>query len=235
MTQDLGRLPEKCPAHRFSSHQWLGPCPSWCLEFLDLAGWTETSPKEQDLNGIFLLPHEQTKEMWEHYQKGMNISRLTPYTNLLQKDYTRLLQPQLWLNNEIVNTYMALIRSLVKCYQGLFHWGGDHWLTVVLNIHREEVVFMDSLRNHTAPVGREVIFQTIYKQIPLSNGWSKAEDLTVAQQKNGHDCGVYCCQFMKFSALGRPVPLWTSEHDLLWIRRMMAMEIYQRGLRWFPE
>ncbi|KAF8815345.1 cysteine proteinase [Phlegmacium glaucopus] len=281
MTQYLGRLPEKCPALRFSSHQWLGPCPSWCLEFLDLAGWIETSPKEQDLNGIFLLPHEQTKEMWEPYQKGMNISRLTPYSNLLQKDYTRLLQPQLWLNDEIVNTYMALIRSLVKqdhlvlfshfyqkisllesCHPDVIkgylsnkrdpgsienilaryskiifpvHWSGDHWLTVVLDIHREEVVFMDSLRNHTAPVGREVIFQTIYKQIPLSNGWSKAEDLTVAQQKNGHDCGVYCCQFMKFSALGRPVPLWTSEHDLLWIRRMMAMEIYQRGLRWFPE
>jgi hypothetical protein len=120
--QDITRFPrfqhhiEACltvltGADRF---QWLGPCPSWCLEFLDPAGWIETSPKEKDLNGIFLLPHERTKEMWEHYQKGMNISRLTPYSNLLQKDYTRLLQPQLWLNDEIVNTYMALIRSSVK-------------------------------------------------------------------------------------------------------------------------
>lgn len=81
------------------------------------------------------------------------------------------------------------------------------------------------------------VMQILRKNIPLSLDWSMEEDKTVPQQKNSHDCGIYCCQFMKFAALDslRPIPQWTSELDLLQIRRMMAMEIYEGILRWFTE
>jgi sentrin-specific protease 1 len=76
------------------------------------------------------------------------------------------------------------------------------------------------------------MMQILYKNIPLSDDWSKEEDQDIPQQKNSYDCGVYCCQFMKFASLGKQVPPWT-EHDIPQIRRMMAMEIYEGGLRWF--
>jgi Ulp1 family protease len=77
-----------------------------------------------------------------------------------------------------------------------------------------------------------MMMQTLRQKLPLDNGWSM-EELAVPQQRNNDDCGVFCCQFMKFAALGKQIPIWKSEGDIILIRKMMAVEIYEGRLRWF--
>ena len=56
----------------------------------------------------------------------------------------------------------------------------------------------------------------------------------IPQQKNNFDCGIYCCQFLKYSYFGRSIPKWDTK-DLIQLRRMMVIETYEGSLRWFEE
>lgn len=51
-------------------------------------------------------------------------------------------------------------------------------------------------------------------------------------QTNSYDCGVFCAQFIKFVYFKRELPKW-NDSDILEIRNMMTMELYEQTLRWF--
>lgn len=75
--------------------------------------------------------------------------------------------------------------------------------------------------------------QTLQREFSLSNDWT-AVSTAAPQQMNGCDCGVYCCQFIKHAYFDRQIPKW-DQKDVIQLRSMMALELYEGSLRWFGD
>jgi len=107
---------------------------------------------------------------------------------------------------------------------------------------------MDSLKSYTSESGRTKVFEVskillqyyyVYFNIPqalraflqLKDGWTAVEK-EVPQQPNTWDCGVYCAQFIKHAFFRQTIPEWT-EDELIQLRHMMAIEIYESSVRWY--
>jgi hypothetical protein len=131
------------------------------------------------------------------------------------------------------------------------NWKENHWILAILSIEKKEVLILDSLESYTGSMGRQNIFnvssalivqilasshrvQILKEKIPLPDEWRFQEIEGIPQQRNSFDCGVYCCQFIKYTYFGRSIPKWETK-DAGQLRRMMAMEMYEGSLRWFEE
>jgi len=76
--------------------------------------------------------------------------------------------------------------------------------------------------------------QILKEKLPLQVEWRLQETGGIPQQENSYDCGIYCCQFIKYTYFGKSIPQWETK-DLDPLRRMMAMEVFEGSLRWFKE
>lgn len=131
------------------------------------------------------------------------------------------------------------------------NWDKGHWLLVTLDVTAQQVLFTDSLASFTGDKGRRSIFkvgmacvqiilypfsdemQTLQRQFSLSDNWT-ALSIAAPQQLNTCDCGVYCCQFIKYAYFDRPIPKWDKK-DSIKLRSMMILELYEGSLRWFGD
>jgi Ulp1 family protease len=130
------------------------------------------------------------------------------------------------------------------------NWKGSHWLLVTLDVTGRQVVFTDSLASFTGEQGRGSIFkvgvmcvqkpypfsdgmQTLQREFSLSDGWTTLST-AAPQQLSSCDCGVYCCQFIKYAYFDRPIPKWDKK-DAIQLRNMMTLELYEGSLRWFGD
>jgi hypothetical protein len=91
--------------------RWVNAAQPWRLEVL-------VKPRErfhQGLNGdadmakgIFLLPHEIAEKTWKTYTNMQAFRRTFGGNCLLHKSIIKL-NPAIWLNDELVNSYLALL------------------------------------------------------------------------------------------------------------------------------
>lgn len=59
----------------------------------------------------------------------------------------------------------------------------------------------------------------------------KVKTMTVREQLNGYDCGIYTCQWLKHLAFRVSPPDW-SANDCCDFRVMIYLELAQGRLRW---
>ncbi|KAF8803049.1 cysteine proteinase [Phlegmacium glaucopus] len=238
--------------------RWTKCTPPWCLQ--TLVKWTsfrEGTCGKQESNGIFILPHEALEETWDIYIDMPKFHRSFGNCNVLHQSIGRL-KPNCWLDDEVVNAYIALllvggvpsvrlvgkksdetVGKIMAKFQKILipvNWHKDHWLAAILSVGEKAVFLLDSLKSYTGQQGRQNIFNTqiLKEKIPLPDDWRLQEVQGIPQQGNSFDCGIYCCQFLKYTYFGSPIPNWEAE-DADQLRRMMAMEIYEGSLRWFKE
>jgi hypothetical protein len=91
--------------------RWVNATQPWCLEAL-------VKPRkrfhlglngEADMEkGIFLLPHEIAEKTWETYRNMQAFDRTFGGNCLFHNSIIRL-KPTIWLNDELVNSYLALL------------------------------------------------------------------------------------------------------------------------------
>jgi hypothetical protein len=91
--------------------RWVNAMQPWRLEAL-------VKPRtmfHQGLNGyenmakgIFLLPHEITEKTWEAYRNMQAFHRTFGGNCLFHKSIIKL-KPKMWLNDELINSYLALL------------------------------------------------------------------------------------------------------------------------------
>lgn len=91
--------------------RWVNAAQPWGLEAL-------VKPRKrlpQGLNGgadvakgIFILPHEFAEKTWEAYMNMQAFRRTFGGNCLLHQSIVKL-KPTMWLNDEVVNSYLALL------------------------------------------------------------------------------------------------------------------------------
>lgn len=118
---------------------------------------------------------------------------------------------------------------------------GTHWYLVVLDIEHRQVVSYDSLDSPCADGLMRNILQWV--EAELQSSWKKAQPSSKAlletdvlswprvvckglRQRDGHSCGVYCCQAALLVALGEdPATCGMSDADIPALRDRMAVSL----------
>ncbi|XP_060608332.1 sentrin-specific protease 2-like [Ruditapes philippinarum] len=101
--------------------------------------------------------------------------------------------------------------------------GRDHWTLLVVDLKKDSVIVVDSMRSKTNP---GVILIEYMRKNPLL-GKNKVWTINVLKglpkQQNGCDCGIFMCQNAVKMAFD--LPQFVVQEEIHWIRRAMAVEI----------
>jgi hypothetical protein len=90
--------------------QWTKCTPPWRLPTLIRWRLVEESWRRPESKGIFILPHEMLEETWNIYINMPEFRRSAGKTIVNNKSI-RCYKPNGWLNDELVNSYIALLRD----------------------------------------------------------------------------------------------------------------------------
>ena len=114
---------------------------------------------------------------------------------------------------------------------------GLHWCLAVFNVGRHTLNVYDSIPN---PQRKRDILQTLRKYIrdehraklgvPYPYGLDEGLSPVVPPQNNGHDCGVFVCQYAK--AVIQGAGFHFRSKDMQVIRRTMIWEIVMGSISW---
>jgi sentrin-specific protease 1 len=139
--------------------------------------------------------------------------------------------------------FMAVKKVLFNCHFLLFlnHVGGNHWTTIIVNMHEKMITHYNSLkvRYYNTSKGEthypklDGILQYSQERyleeygndrFPISE-WKILDSIVcVPQQKNGYDCGVFACMISEFVSRCLPLDNLTQNHtDKCW--EIMARDI----------
>ena len=120
---------------------------------------------------------------------------------------------------------------LFNCHFLVFpnHVGGNHWTTIIVNMHEKTITHYNSLKvryyntskgeSHYAKLdGILQYLQTRYimeygnGRFPIEE-WKIVDSIVgVPQQRNGYDCGVFCCMISDFVSRRLPLDNLTQNH-----------------------
>lgn len=90
--------------------RWTKCTPPWCLPSLIRWSLAEKSWGRPESKGIFILPHEMLEETWNIYMNMAEFSRSVG-KNIVNYTSIRRYKPNFWLNDELVNSYIALLQD----------------------------------------------------------------------------------------------------------------------------
>ena len=90
--------------------RWTKCTPPWRLPTLIRWSLVEKSWGRPESKGIFILPHEMLEETWNIYINMPEFRRSAGKTIVNNKSIRRY-KPNGWLNDELVNSYIALLRD----------------------------------------------------------------------------------------------------------------------------
>ncbi|KAH9996589.1 hypothetical protein BJV77DRAFT_1088097 [Russula vinacea] len=104
--------------------------------------------------------------------------------------------------------------------------GNSHWTAAAINFRRRRIESFDSMG-----VRRQDVFDLLREYVDLEhmNKKSKPFDWT-GWQENGHDCGVFTCQFLEALSRGMDSPFNFTQRSMTFLRRRMILEIARTEL-----
>jgi Ulp1 family protease len=111
-----------------------------------------------------------------------------------------------------------------------------HWLCFCVNFPQRKIIEYDSSHDGERHLKELQLLrdcvEAVYhdqtgKRIPYHLELTKAQENEVPQQKNGIDCGVFVCEFMRCLASG--VNFAFSQADIPFLRRRIAYEILKNS------
>ncbi|KAI1283816.1 Sentrin-specific protease 1 [Halotydeus destructor] len=123
---------------------------------------------------------------------------------------------------------------------------GMHWTLIGVNCRKQRITYYDSMNGGPANQGGERHLDNVLaylqkehsakKNDALPPGWKvndlglgdDDQELTLPQQMNGSDCGMFTCKFADYLSLGKPFSF--SQDNMPYYRRRMIYEILTKTL-----
>uniref|UniRef100_A0A915CV39 Ubiquitin-like protease family profile domain-containing protein n=1 Tax=Ditylenchus dipsaci TaxID=166011 RepID=A0A915CV39_9BILA len=99
------------------------------------------------------------------------------------------------------------------------HINGNHWAMIVVDADEKTITMLDSM-NHGIkkdPTKIKILEQTrnIVRVCYNHDDWDIKEDLSVPQQSNANDCGVFALVFASYKIQGRITEMIKPQTDLV--------------------
>lgn len=114
-------------------------------------------------------------------------------------------------------------------------WKWGHWCLATVHMKLKTIRYFDSLGlGHGEPNLKKVFELLNYQsqkknKIELNkNEWDLKIAANIPMQKNGYDCGVFCCQYAEFISRNRPLKF--QQNDIKYFRKKMLYEIYKEEM-----
>ncbi|VAH91115.1 unnamed protein product [Triticum turgidum subsp. durum] len=212
---------------------------------------TLAEPPKEDLSQFFVpITAEDEMEVQDClYGNGSSSKVLVlhePSNIEVSREKIRCLRPHGWLNDEVINLYLELLKErgmrepkrFLKChffntffYKKIFvpvHQN-VHWCLAIINMKAKTVQYLDSLGGDDLRV-YEMLARYIVdevkdksnKEIDISS-WTKESIDRIPLQENGWDCGMFMLKYIDFHSRG--VGLSFRQDHMEYFRRRTAKEI----------
>lgn len=102
----------------------------------------------------------------------------------------------------------------------------SHWILAMVDVNNSSVVLFDSLGYNRITDGDRIASylerETVRRNISPRQ-WSVLNAVSIPEQKNGYDCGVFVCKTAEFLHLSQP--LFFSQNDMPFFRCKMMHDI----------
>uniref|UniRef100_A0A914HTE5 Ubiquitin-like protease family profile domain-containing protein n=1 Tax=Globodera rostochiensis TaxID=31243 RepID=A0A914HTE5_GLORO len=110
------------------------------------------------------------------------------------------------------------------------HLYTNHWAMVVVNIRERKLTLMDSMNHEFTSSDKTIFMDTIMDVASLQEAhigdretWEVSERLSVPQQNNGTDCGIFALLFAKYSLERREFDF--EQRHIPYFRRRICHDI----------
>ncbi|XP_044981541.1 putative ubiquitin-like-specific protease 1B isoform X2 [Hordeum vulgare subsp. vulgare] len=211
----------------------------------------KAEPPKEDLSQFFVpLTAEDEKEVQDClYGNGSSSKVLVlhePSNIEVSRGKIRCLRPHGWLNDEVINLYLELLKErgirepkrFLKChffntffYKKIFvpvHQN-VHWCLAIINMKAKKLQYLDSLGGHDPRVSKmlaryivDEVKDKSNKKIDISSLTEESIDC-IPLQGNGWDCGMFMLKYIDFHSRG--VSLSFGQEHMEYFRKRTAKEI----------
>ncbi|KAF9673289.1 hypothetical protein SADUNF_Sadunf10G0008700 [Salix dunnii] len=221
---------------RWDSLKALRPLKKEPLEEIPSEPFIPLTPEEETEVKQAFLPNNRRRVLVSHNNSSIDITGQT----LL------CLAPGAWLNDEVINLYMELLKErerrepkkFLKChffntffYKKIFVPVHQeiHWCLAIINKKDHKFQYLDSLKGRNTRVLEslakyyaEEVKDKSKKDIDVSN-WEHEFVEDLPEQQNGYDCGVFMIKYADFYSRG--VGLCFGQEHMPYFRLRTAKEI----------
>ena len=239
-------------------------CPQ---EIVSLHRRLTTSEEDDNMQIVFFIEGRSEVDLSVVAKRGTLQVKLESLKRLL---------PRVWLNDEVINFYLASISDKEnQCFSTFFmvklmqdgghtnnkeaskfdqllgiqegisslkilaipiHIDNIHWAVVMVFVKEKIIQYYDSMGANMKDKGKdyvEAIFQYLKQRHAIldTTSWrcegTCPENIPQQSNKNGDDCGVYCCSYIAQAFHDIVIP--STEKELEMRRKQMALTILKSG------